>query len=130
MPERSRGKGRGRGRGRGSRCQRSDNSQEENSSTIDEGLVSVAAMIAKSGKQWTATPPVIHRRAPQDIIRNPPGARREGIVETELEAFQLFLTPDFLDIILRETNREAAREHGVWNNEHPNNQKKMGESDL
>ena len=66
-------------------------------------------MTAKSGKQWSTVPPVPHRRGPQDIIQNPPGVKRSVIVSTELQTFSLFVTPEVLDVKLRETNREAEK---------------------
>lgn len=44
-------------------------------------------------------------------------------VGKEISAFQLLTTPEIIDIITRETNREAERVTREWNNENPNNQK-------
>ncbi len=68
-------------------------------------------------------PPVAHRRGPQDIILNPPGVVLDQKMETLSAVFELFITPEILDIIMRETNREADRVYAEWNTAHQNNQK-------
>lgn len=119
---------RGRGMQRGSRrgVQRGRTRSENNvvrqiptSTFSDQSTV----MTSKSGKQWSTKHAVPHRRGLQDIIRNPPGVRRDGIVSTELQAFRLFVTAEMLDLIVRETNREAERQIEMWNNSHPGHHK-------
>ena len=63
------------------------------------------------------------RRGPQDIIRNPPGVTVGRNLTTLKDAFELFITPDILDIIMRETNREANRVCTEWNAQHQNSNK-------
>lgn len=69
----------------------------------------------------------IHRRGSQDIIRNPPGTRLPHAINTELDAFMLFVTEEMLYMILRETNREARRIYTAWNAEHTDSPKEMTE---
>ncbi len=38
-------------------------------------------------------------------------------------AFELFITPEILDIIMRENNTEANRVNAEWNTAHQNKQK-------
>ena len=59
----------------------------------------------------------------QDIIRNPPGVTRAGTVQEMEASYDLFITPTILDIIMRETNREATRVYAEWNAANPNNVK-------
>ena len=119
---RCRGRGRGRSRTgarRGSRgTRRATYTQQE-----DTPVETNEEMLSKSGRKWSRIPPVVHRRGPQDIIRNPPGIRKESISVKECTAFHKVLTPEILDIVMRETNREAERVYASWNNEHTNNQK-------
>ena len=46
-------------------------------------------------------------REMQDIIPNPPGVTRAGTVHGMEASYELFITTNILDIIMRETNREA-----------------------
>jgi len=78
-------------------------------------------MKAKSGRLWTKVAPAVHRRSPQDIIRTPSGIRREAHAENEMNAFKLLITPEMLDVIARETNREAERKVAAWNEANPHN---------
>jgi len=43
------------------------------------------------------------------------GIRCEAHAENEMNAFNLLITPEMLDVIARETNREAERKVAAWN---------------
>jgi hypothetical protein len=85
---RGRGRGRCRGRGRGvasrgrgsSTCSRGRPVHNVVDSTGETAadLQKSDEMKAKSGKMWSKTAPVVHRRGPQDIIRTPSGIRHEA----------------------------------------------------
>ena len=62
----------------------------------------------------------------QDIIRCKPGVTPEARIQTEMEAFLLLITPEIIDIIVRETNRYATNCYGHWNSQHPDNKKNSG----
>lgn len=128
---RGRGRGRCRGRGRGvasrgrgsSTCSRGrpvHNVVDSTGETAADFQKS-DEMKTKSGKMWSKTAPVVHRRGPQDIIRTPSGIRHEACAENELDIFKLIITPEILDIITRETNREAQRKIAEWNGANPQN---------
>ena len=87
-------------------------------------------MVGCNGKIWTQDPPALGRRQQQDIIRHHPGVTPEGNVQTIKAAFGLFVTPEILDIIMRETNREATRVYAEWNTAHPNNQRNWTETNI
>jgi hypothetical protein len=76
-------------------------------------------MKAKSGKVWSSSPPVIHRRQAQDVIHDRPGAKRGSQKPTVSEVYQLYVTEEILDIVIRETNREGRRVCSKWNDDHP-----------
>jgi len=80
-------------------------------------------MKAKSGRVWSKVAPAVHRRGLQDIIRTPSGIRREVHADSEMDAFKLLHTPEMLDIIGRETNREGERKVAEWNAANPENTK-------
>ena len=105
---RGRGNSRGRARGRGRQQQPQPPGADGN-------------MIGRNGKVWTTQPPAVGRRQLQDIIRNPPGITNDARKETMSEVFNLFVSNEILDIIVRETNREARRWHEAWNTNHPDN---------
>ena len=68
-------------------------------------------------------PPAPHRRQQQDIIRNPSGVTIKGIVQSKQASSELFITPELLDVIIRETNSEANRICTERNVTHPDNMK-------
>ena len=109
-----RGRARGRGRGRG----RVRRVTECHSTPVSSNI-----MTAKSGRSWTSEPPAVYRRGMQDIIRCKPGVTPEARIQTEMEAFLLLITPEIIDIIVRETNRYATNCYEHWNSEHPDNKK-------
>jgi len=78
-------------------------------------------MKAKSGRLCSKVAPAVHRRGPQDIIRTPSGIRREAHAENEMNSFKLLITPEMLDVIARETYREAERKVAAWNEGNPHN---------
>jgi len=78
-------------------------------------------MKAKSGRLWTKVVLAVHRRGPQDIIRTPSGICREAHAENNMNAFKLLITPEMLDVIACETNREAERKVAAWNEANPHN---------
>ena len=72
---------------------------------------------------WNRNPPAPHKHEQQDIIRNPPGVTRKGIVQSIKTSFELFSTPELLDVITKETNTEANRVCTEGNAAHPDNMK-------
>lgn len=73
----------------------------------------------RNSKAWNITPPAIYRRGPQDVIHHHVGVTAGERVDNIKNAFGLFLTNEILDIIMRETNREASRVFAEWNAAHP-----------
>lgn len=117
---RGRGRGRGRRRGRGRGPGRGGRGLRDNPLANPDG----AQMIGRNGRVWTADPAPQHRRRQQDIIRQQPGVSGEGRKDTIRDVMGLYLTEDILAIIVRETNREAARVHREWYEEHHAGQQK------
>jgi len=111
--ESSRGWVRTRGRG-------TSRQQMEQRRSVQESPV---RMKAKSGRSWTSQPPAVYRRGKEDIIRCKPGVTAEARIKTETEAFNLLMTPEIIDVIVRETNRYANNCHELWNSQHPERQK-------
>ena len=68
-------------------------------------------------------PPAPHRHQQQVIIRNPPGVTRKGIVLSIKASSELFISPELLDVIIRETNSEANGVCTERNVAHPDNMK-------
>jgi len=95
----------GRGRGRGWQAHNTDQATSENVT----GGNNSQEMKAKSDRVWTKVAAAVHRRGPQDIIYTQSGFCREVHANSEMDVFKLLLTPEMLDIIARETNREAKR---------------------
>lgn len=77
-------------------------------------------MKAKSGKVWSCSAPVIHRRQAQDVIHDRPGAKQGSHKPTVSEVYQLYVTEEIIDVVIRETNREGRRVCSKWNDDHPN----------
>ena len=63
----------------------------------------------RNGFSWSTEPPPSGRRREQDIIRTPAGITSAGHVNSILEAYHLYLTPEIVDNIVLQTNREARR---------------------
>lgn len=109
-------------RGRFCRSSRGRGGRSISSSICDGGTEAPhTTFIAKSGRPWTTESPASRRRGPQDIICNPPGVFREAVVEKLIDAFLKFITPEILDVVVRETNREAEKVTHEWNEEHKDN---------
>ena len=128
----TRGRRGARGRGRGRGREYNDNIELHQQDDIPQlppadnprpNQIQPDVLTGKNGKLWSINPPVIHRRGRQDIIRQHAGITAEGRVENIKDAFGLFLTNEILDIIMRETNREANRVFGQWNMDHAEHQK-------
>lgn len=108
---------RGRGRvlrGRGVGRQQGD-AVEANSSSCHP-------MTGKNGYIWETQPPVSGRRRVQDIIRTPAGVTAASRCATICDTYKLFLTPEIIDGIVLQTNREARRRIRAWNERNPENQ--------
>jgi len=118
-----RGRNRGRGRARGHGSTRSTAAATASRAAVEGQTAENEVMKAKSGRIWSIVAPSVHRRGPQDIIRTSCGIRSEACIDTERTVFQLLNTPEMLDIIVRETNREAKRSHSDWNDTNPDNQR-------
>lgn len=114
---RGRGRGRGCGRVRG-RARLAQNAVDDTAAIV-AGDEASQEMEAKSGRLWSKVAPAVHRRGLQDIIRTPSGIRHEA--HAEMNAFKLPITPEMLDVIARETNREAERKVAAWNKANPHN---------
>ena len=106
-------RGRGRGHGQGRLAQNA----VDDTAAIVAGDEASQEMEAKSGRLWSKVAPAVHRRGLQDIIRTPSGIRHEA--HAEMNAFKLLITPEMLDVIACETNREAERKVAAWNEANP-----------
>jgi len=99
----------------------SDQSDDEGAAAGDNTPVQ---MKAKDGMVWSSQPPPNRgRRRVQDIVREQSGITATARVTSILESFALFLTDEMIDIIVRETNREAQRVFADWNTAHHDQQK-------
>ena len=56
-------------------------------------------------------------------MRQQPGVTHQAQCNTIGKAFSLFITPEMIDLLVLETNREARRKITQWNNDTPENQK-------
>ena len=64
--------------------------------------------VAKSGRTWKADAPNANVRTPSaNILRRRSGVTQRAKVQTIQGSFELFITPEICDIIIRETNRHA-----------------------
>jgi len=112
---RSHGRGRGQGRGRATPTDRN----------VGSPAVSPANVVLsrKNGFSWSSEPPPSGRRREQDIIRSPAGITSAGHVNSILEAYHLYLTPEIVDNIVLQTNREARRRIREWSEQNPDKQR-------
>lgn len=62
---------------------------------------------AKSGRQYIPHPPRFRKRSTQNILRDKPGLRNEGIVGSILDSFLKFFTEEMIDNIVQYSNEEA-----------------------
>ena len=69
----------------------------------------------------TENPLCLGRHQPQDIIRHHQGVTADGNMQTIKATFELYFTPETLDTIMMESNREATRVVTEWNSAHPEN---------
>ena len=69
----------------------------------------------RNGTVWQKNAPNIGRRRDQDIIRQQPGITNEVMCTSPVEAFNYFITPAMIDLIVLETNREARRQITQYN---------------
>ncbi len=116
------GRGRGRGRGRGA----SDVSRSR--SPVRDPIGDT--FVARSGRTWqTSAPGRDFRRGPANIVRERAGPKGEARqADTLRKAFELFVTPDMVDLIVRHSNEEGKRVFDQWNAAHPNKQKAFTET--
>lgn len=64
------------------------------------------------------------RQRQRNILNTKPGITQYSAnVNTILEAFNLFLSPEIKDVICLHTNQEASRCYDAWNGKNSNNQK-------
>ena len=80
-------------------------------------------MKGRNGTVWHKHAPDFGRRGPEDIMRQQPGVTHQAQCNTIGQAFSLFITPEMIDLLVLETNREAWRKITDWNNDNPENQK-------
>src|SRR5688572_11664990 len=110
----TRGRGRGlRGRGVG----------RQQGVAVQAKSASGHLMTGKNGFLWETQPPASGRRRVQDIIRTPAGVTATSRCDTIVDTYQLFLTPEIIDGIVLQTNREARRRIRAWNEQNPENQR-------
>lgn len=62
-------------------------------------------------RQYVSYPQRVTRRRTQNIIRERPGIKRQGIVTSAKESFEKFFTPEIINIIVTHTNEEARRKN-------------------
>jgi Transposase IS4 len=108
-----------RGRGRGLRGARAGRQQGD---AVEPNSSSCHPMTGKNGFLWERQPPASGRRRVQDIIRTSPGVTASSRCGTIFDTYKLFLTPEIIDSIVLQTNREARRRIRAWNERNPENQ--------
>ena len=113
----SRGRGRGHGRGQGFAQGRgrgqaqtpqgcTQQPQNEPANTINQAQ---NVMKGRNGTVWHKPAPDFGRRGPEDIMRQQPGVTHQAQCNIIGQAFSLFITPEMIDLLVLETNREARR---------------------
>ncbi|XP_013411025.1 piggyBac transposable element-derived protein 1-like [Lingula anatina] len=120
---RERGRARGRGRGQNPLPQalQPDDQPVGNDDMPDQGR----PYTGKNGTIWERNPPPAGRRRMQDIIRNTPGITNAARCDNIPSVFSFFITPEMVDLIALETNREARQKIRDWNDNHHENQKEQ-----
>jgi len=68
-------------------------------------------------------PPNFGRRQPQDIIRQQPCITNAANCNLPMGAFDVFVTPVMVDLVVLETNQEARHYIKEWNNVNPEQHK-------
>ena len=86
-------------------------------------MVKINGTIGLLGTVWHKHAPDFGRRGPEDIMRQQPGVTHQAQCNTIGQAFSLFITPEMIDLLVLETNREARHKITDWNNDNPENQK-------
>lgn len=81
------------------------------SDTVGEECDTPHVYKSKSGKTYLAHPPRSTRRAVPNIFRERPGLRNDGKVESILQSFQKFMTPEIMQILVLHTNEEAEHKN-------------------
>ena len=91
--------------------------------TDDETVVQtepVSEYVAKSGKRWSATPPIYTRRRGHNVVNVRPGltdiSKAAGTIK---ELFLLFFPNEILEHICIETNRCARHVNTEYNSKNP-----------
>ena len=86
--------------------------------------------IARSGRRWTTEEPAKRKLPLANIIRQRNGIGRQAAhIQTVKEAFQLFMTPDMIYLLVRETNRHARLVMKQWNDKNPGKERQWSETD-
>ena len=80
-------------------------------------------MKGRNGTVWHKHAPDFGRRGPEDIMRQQPGVTHQAQCNTIGQTFSLFITPEMIDLLVLETNREARCKITDCNNDNPENQK-------
>ncbi|KAM9307115.1 piggyBac transposable element-derived protein 4-like [Pholidichthys leucotaenia] len=88
-------------------------------------LIRVGHTQEKNGTIWERNPPPAGRRRMQDIIQNPPGITNAAQCDNIPSVFSFFVTPEMVDLIALETNREVRQKIRDWNDNHHENQKEQ-----
>lgn len=120
-------RGRARGRARGQGLPPADQPGDQPLPAGDNGPPDQDRIdrpyAGKNGTVWERNPPPVGRRREQDIIRTPPGITNEARCDNIQSVFSLFITPEMVDLIARETNRESRPKIREWNDNHNDNQR-------
>lgn len=86
--------------------------------------------IAPSGRRWTTEEPSKRKVPLANIVRQRNGIGRQAAdIQTVKEAFQLFMTPHMIYLLVRETNRHAHLVMKQWNDKNPDKEKQWRETD-
>lgn len=75
---------------------------------------------AKDGTMWSANPPAPKRTLRHNILTSTtPGPTRQTLNLSIVQTFQLIMTDEICDIIIRETNRKAIQVYTKRNEDNP-----------
>ncbi|CAF1194033.1 unnamed protein product [Didymodactylos carnosus] len=86
--------------------------------------------LSKSGRRWTTLEPPKRKISQANIVKQRQGVgRRATNIQTLKEAFQLFITQDMVEIIVRETNNRARKVTEEWNARNPDKQYRWSDTD-
>lgn len=85
---------------------------------------------SRSGRKWTTKDPHSTQTAAHNVLRQTRGLVGDAKnVSDKCGALKLLITPDMVNLIVRETNRRAKQVIAKWNTSHPATQKTWTETD-